>query len=122
MGEAKEGDHQHQIITDLAAGELGLPGGLPLGDLALPLLDVALHLPLLHDAILDVRVQRLLQLLHEPVHHRLDPHRHLPPPHFAASPPLAPDSGGWARAPMRPRRGEIFVGRSFRRGREPSLC
>jgi hypothetical protein len=31
------------------AGELGLPGGLPLGDLALALHDVALHLALLHD-------------------------------------------------------------------------
>jgi hypothetical protein len=67
----------------LAAGELCLPGGLPLGDLALALLDVALHLALLHDAVLNVRVQSLLELPHEPVHHRLDPHRHLARPHEA---------------------------------------
>jgi hypothetical protein len=64
----------------LAAGELCLPGGLPLGDLALALLDVALHLALLHDAVLNVRVQSLLELPHEPVHHRLDPQTSRPPP------------------------------------------
>lgn len=66
------------ILDYLAARELGFPGGLALGNLALSLLDVALHLPLLHDAILDVSIKCLLELLNELVDNGLYTQRHLP--------------------------------------------
>ncbi|CAN7048106.1 unnamed protein product, partial [Brassica rapa subsp. trilocularis] len=53
----------------LAARELGFPGGFSLSDFALSLFDIALHLPLLHDPILYIRVKSLLQLLHKLIHH-----------------------------------------------------
>lgn len=62
---------------DLATRELGLPSSLALGDFAFSLFDVALHLSLLHDSVLNVRLQSFLQLLHEPIHHRFYPQRHL---------------------------------------------
>ncbi|CAG7900781.1 unnamed protein product, partial [Brassica rapa] len=48
---------------------LGFPGGFSLSDFALSLFDIALHLPLLHDPILYIRVKSLLQLLHKLIHH-----------------------------------------------------
>jgi hypothetical protein len=92
-------------------------------------LDVALHLALLHDAVLNVRVQSLLQLLHEPVHHRLDPHRHLARPHEAIhdkpcphplfpfaplSTPVTGDLQAWSGAARVPTWAPgTFVGRLF---------
>lgn len=66
------------IIWDyLAARELGFPSCLSLGDFALPFFDVALHLPLLHHSVLDVRIECFLQLLHELVDYGFDSQRHV---------------------------------------------
>ncbi|KAM1408938.1 hypothetical protein ACFX2I_009394 [Malus domestica] len=59
------------------AREFCLPSSFALSDLAFPLFDVALHLSLLHDSILDIGIQSFLELLDKLVHHQFDSQRHL---------------------------------------------
>ncbi|CAN6813413.1 unnamed protein product, partial [Brassica oleracea var. botrytis] len=58
-----------QSIIKSEPPTLSFPGGFSFSDFALSLLDVALHLPLLHDPILYIGVESLLELLHKLIHH-----------------------------------------------------
>lgn len=73
----KELDRISGRKKNLAARELSFPSSFALGDFAFALFDVALHLSLLHDSILDIGIQSFFELLDELVHHNFDSQRHL---------------------------------------------